>query len=204
MGGESYEMCEVCVYVSSSVSRALGDRLARVLGVQRVPCHERYLGLPSFGGRDKRKLFENIKDRIWNKIKVWWIIFPEKILIAGTILLMGITLLKVAIGWVFHWILMLGIFSYYRAANMISDSSCERDIVPHVVRWKPPGIGLYKFNTDASLDVLSHRTGLGMVIPDHTGFVMAQVPKELRYYTLLGSRRLWPFFEVCRLLLILV
>ena len=34
-------------------------------------CHERYLGLPGFCGKNKISLFNGIKDRILNKIKGW-------------------------------------------------------------------------------------------------------------------------------------
>ncbi|KAK2663281.1 hypothetical protein Ddye_001855 [Dipteronia dyeriana] len=46
-----------------------GKRLAEMIGVQLVDCHEKYLGLPCFTGRSKRNLFSNITDRVWGRIK---------------------------------------------------------------------------------------------------------------------------------------
>ncbi|KAI9177267.1 hypothetical protein LWI28_013024 [Acer negundo] len=57
--------------VSRSVSTAEGNRLVGLIGVRHVKCHECYLGLSCFIGRSKKVLFENIKDRLWGKVKVW-------------------------------------------------------------------------------------------------------------------------------------
>ncbi|KAL5566937.1 hypothetical protein UlMin_030101 [Ulmus minor] len=44
-----------------------------------VKCHEHYLGLPCFSGKNKSKLFASIKDRVWNKLCGW----KSKLLSAG-------------------------------------------------------------------------------------------------------------------------
>ncbi|KAK2648911.1 hypothetical protein Ddye_016400, partial [Dipteronia dyeriana] len=46
-------------------------RLANIVDVNFVRCHERYLGLPSFTGKKIKELFENLKDRIWSKVSEW-------------------------------------------------------------------------------------------------------------------------------------
>ncbi|KAL5554428.1 hypothetical protein UlMin_041829 [Ulmus minor] len=53
--------------------------MAALLGVPRVRCHEKYLGLPCFSGRNKQGLFSSIKDRVWNKLCGW----KSKLLSAG-------------------------------------------------------------------------------------------------------------------------
>ncbi|KAK3189001.1 hypothetical protein Dsin_028562 [Dipteronia sinensis] len=58
---------------------AEGIQLANIIVVRLVKCHERYLGLPSFSGKNKLKLFEDIKDRVWAKIKGW----RSKLLLIG-------------------------------------------------------------------------------------------------------------------------
>ncbi|KAK3211196.1 hypothetical protein Dsin_015902 [Dipteronia sinensis] len=57
--------------VSRSISAEEGDRLAAVLGIYWVRCHEQYLGWLSFASNNKRSPFNDIKDRIWNKIRDW-------------------------------------------------------------------------------------------------------------------------------------
>ncbi|KAI9195822.1 hypothetical protein LWI28_018444 [Acer negundo] len=45
-------------------------------------------------------------------------------------------------------------------------------VIPCPVCWQPPSSGLYKLNTDASLDSTSQQIDLGMVIRDQEGFIM--------------------------------
>ncbi|KAK2655926.1 hypothetical protein Ddye_008978 [Dipteronia dyeriana] len=64
---------------SPNISESLGNKLASIVGVNKVECHETYLGLLCFSGRNKRRLFTSIMDRVWNKIKGW----AEKLLSIG-------------------------------------------------------------------------------------------------------------------------
>ncbi|KAL5555480.1 hypothetical protein UlMin_037716 [Ulmus minor] len=53
--------------------------LSACLGVPRVRCHEKYLGLPCYTGKNKQGIFSSIKDRVWNKLCGW----KSKLLSAG-------------------------------------------------------------------------------------------------------------------------
>ncbi|KAK9921713.1 hypothetical protein M0R45_030213 [Rubus argutus] len=44
---------------------------SNILDMKVVPCHERYLGLPTVAGRDKKKMFRGLADRVWNRVNGW-------------------------------------------------------------------------------------------------------------------------------------
>ena len=69
--GQVVNFNKSAICTSKSVSRVIGDRLANIVGVKLVKCRERYLGLPSFARRNKRQLFDGLKDRIWSKVLGW-------------------------------------------------------------------------------------------------------------------------------------
>ncbi|KAL5543272.1 hypothetical protein UlMin_010982 [Ulmus minor] len=52
--------------------------MVAIMGVSRVRCHKKYLGLPCFTGKNKQGLFSSIRDRVW-KLSGW----KSKLLSAG-------------------------------------------------------------------------------------------------------------------------
>ncbi|KAK2634368.1 hypothetical protein Ddye_029160 [Dipteronia dyeriana] len=69
--GQSVNFHKSAMYVSKKVSHDMTLSLAKILGVRLVPCHDRYLGLPSFTGKNRRELYNSIKDRVWERVKGW-------------------------------------------------------------------------------------------------------------------------------------
>ncbi|KAK3231755.1 hypothetical protein Dsin_003636 [Dipteronia sinensis] len=65
----NFQKSAICV--SRKVSRVRTVRLARIVGVQQVGFHERYLGLSCFTGKNKMALFASIGDRVWDWVKGW-------------------------------------------------------------------------------------------------------------------------------------
>ncbi|KAL5797435.1 hypothetical protein ACOSQ2_002255 [Xanthoceras sorbifolium] len=68
----------------------------------------------------------------------------------------------------------------YCAKGLVSPPSV--DCLRPVVRWSPPLFGLYKINTDATIDFKSNRVGLGAVIRNSDGQVMALCAKHLHIH----------------------
>ncbi|KAL5560825.1 hypothetical protein UlMin_037036 [Ulmus minor] len=60
-------------------AKTSASSMAVLLGIPRVRCHEKYLGLPCFTGKNKQGIFSSIKDRVWNKLCGW----KSKLLSAG-------------------------------------------------------------------------------------------------------------------------
>ncbi|KAK6157019.1 hypothetical protein DH2020_011267 [Rehmannia glutinosa] len=54
-----------------NVPHELANSISTILGINQVAGHNKYLGLPSISGRNKKELCSNIKDRIWQHIQSW-------------------------------------------------------------------------------------------------------------------------------------
>ncbi|KAL5831975.1 hypothetical protein ACOSQ4_017329 [Xanthoceras sorbifolium] len=69
--GQLANFAKSAICFGRQVSDVEGMALANSLGVRKVTCHERYLGLPIFAFRSKQNLFSYIKDRIWERLIGW-------------------------------------------------------------------------------------------------------------------------------------
>lgn len=56
---------------SPKTSSWIKENCCDVLDMPAVPCHERYLGLPTVVGKDKKNLFRSLSDRVWQRIHGW-------------------------------------------------------------------------------------------------------------------------------------
>ena len=64
-------MGQKLVFFSSNTQHDTYAAIAAFLGVLSVQQYEKYLSLPALVGRNKKKSFSVIKERIWKKLKGW-------------------------------------------------------------------------------------------------------------------------------------
>ena len=56
---------------SRNTSKEIQEELKVMLGVPIIKSYEKYLGLPSFVGHQKKACFDHIKERIWGRMQGW-------------------------------------------------------------------------------------------------------------------------------------
>ncbi|KAL5546632.1 hypothetical protein UlMin_006319 [Ulmus minor] len=77
--GQVVNLSKSAVCFGPNLSESDATQMTALLGVPKVRCHEKYLGLPCFSGRNKQGIFSSIRDRVWNKLCGW----KSKLLSAG-------------------------------------------------------------------------------------------------------------------------
>ncbi|XP_060960954.1 uncharacterized protein LOC133031469 [Cannabis sativa] len=65
----NFEKSEMCV--GSKINTSVAETLANYLGVSLVKSHTKYLGMPSFVGRNKKQVFGIIRDKVEAKLQGW-------------------------------------------------------------------------------------------------------------------------------------
>jgi hypothetical protein len=56
-------------------------------------------------------------------------------------------------------------------SSYLSIATDEREV--HHVKWFPPSEGKYKVNWDAAIDTVNKRLGIGLIVRNHNGLVIA-------------------------------
>lgn len=64
-------MAKSSVLFSKRTSQVKKDAIQRILGVQEMSSHRKYLGMPSMFGRARKEIFQGIRDNIWRRINGW-------------------------------------------------------------------------------------------------------------------------------------
>ncbi|KAL9673076.1 hypothetical protein QQ045_029329 [Rhodiola kirilowii] len=65
----NFEKCEVSF--SRNTPAAVREEIIRVLGMQQVPSHSKYLGLPLVMGQKKTETFRGILEKMWKRVSDW-------------------------------------------------------------------------------------------------------------------------------------
>ncbi|KAL5554901.1 hypothetical protein UlMin_037137 [Ulmus minor] len=66
--GQMVNLSKSTVCFGPKLSNDDATNMVTLLGVPQVRCHEKYLGLPCYSGKNKKGLFSSIKDRVWNNL----------------------------------------------------------------------------------------------------------------------------------------
>ena len=69
--GQQLNKAKTTIFFSKSTDEASRFLIKECLGVEEIRSYEKYLGLPSLVGRNKKSSFNYIKERVWRKLQGW-------------------------------------------------------------------------------------------------------------------------------------
>ena len=69
--GQQLNKAKTIVFISKSTNEESRQLIKDCLGVEEIRSYEKYLGLPSFMGRNKKSNFNYIKEHVWRKLQGW-------------------------------------------------------------------------------------------------------------------------------------
>ena len=69
--GQLINFQKSAITFSPNVKPGIRDDILHCFGLAAAQAHDRYLGLPTMVGREKKKTFEIIKEKVWQKLQLW-------------------------------------------------------------------------------------------------------------------------------------
>ena len=71
LSGKKINRGKTSIFFSKSTIKAMRIDIKEALGVPEILHYDKYLGLPSLVGRNKKASFDYIKERLWRKLQGW-------------------------------------------------------------------------------------------------------------------------------------
>ena len=69
--GKKLNRDKTTLFFSKNTDSKVQESIKDLLGVLKIKQYEKYLGLPSFVGRNKKASLTFIKERVWKKLQGW-------------------------------------------------------------------------------------------------------------------------------------
>lgn len=71
VSGQQLNKNKTTLFFSKNTPQAIQEKIKHRFGAQVIRQHEKYLGLPSHVGRNKRNTFIQLKEKLGNKLSGW-------------------------------------------------------------------------------------------------------------------------------------
>ena len=69
--GQQLNKTKTSIFFSNNTIKEVQDEIKSKFGAQVIKQHEKYLGLPSLVGRNKKNTFKEIKEKLSKKLSGW-------------------------------------------------------------------------------------------------------------------------------------
>ncbi|KAL5756462.1 hypothetical protein ACOSQ2_021208 [Xanthoceras sorbifolium] len=69
--GQSVNYEKSAISFSPNTQQRIREQICSLFAIGEVSCHDKYLGLPSAISRNRKNVFANIKEKVWNKLQSW-------------------------------------------------------------------------------------------------------------------------------------
>lgn len=70
--GQAINLQKFQVFFNTNTSQEVRDELQKMFGVSQCLGSGKYLRMPSIIGRNKKSIFNYLRDELWRKIQTWW------------------------------------------------------------------------------------------------------------------------------------
>ncbi|GAU24354.1 hypothetical protein TSUD_49430 [Trifolium subterraneum] len=156
--GQAINYRKSSITYSRNTDATCRNIINNLLGVAESMGNEKYLGLPSIIGREKKSIFSFIQDRIWKKIQSW---NSRSLSRAGKKVL-----IKAVVQAIPCAIDLIGDYKWCCSALATPQS------LSHVQMWGKPEENWLKCNIDGALFTSEGKFGIGICFRDNHGFLV--------------------------------